>query len=283
MTSFVIISGVSGSGKSTAIKVFEDMEYYCVDNLPANLIPTFSELCANSQRGLDKVAFVIDVRAGIFLDLVPSAIDELNKRGYPVHIIFFDSDDEVIVRRYQETRRKHPLAADGNLLSALERERKMLEPIKRLSDTVIDTSSYNVHRLKEVLRNAYGSASQIKMSVNILSFGFKNGHPSDADLVFDVRFLPNPYYDDHLKPMTGLDGEVKDFIMDNEVTGIFIEKLVDILKFLIPLYEKEGKAYLTIAFGCTGGVHRSIAIAETIGERFSHLNPQIVHRDIRRS
>lgn len=283
MTSFMILSGVSGSGKTTAIRVFEDLGYFCVDNLPPNLFPTFIELCSDSHRRISLVALVMDVREGVFLEFAPKAIEDIRNRGLDFQILFLESSDEVLLRRYQETRRKHPLSDGGSVLSGITREREMLGPIKELSDQIIDTSSFNIHQLREILIDMYGKSVPRKLTLNLLSFGFKHGFPQDADIVMDVRFLPNPFYVEELKELTGMDKEVKEFIWNQSDTGKFMEKLVDILGFLIPIYEKEGKSYLTVALGCTGGVHRSIALVEELAERFKDLSPNVWHRDISRS
>jgi UPF0042 nucleotide-binding protein len=283
MTNLVIISGVSGSGKSTAMNVLEDLGYYCVDNLPMTLLPKFIELCENSQGDINKIALVVDIREGVFFEGAPEVIRELKEKGHPIDVIFLDSSDETIVKRYKETRRKHPLSVNGNILEGIAKEREMLRELKELSSYSIDTSDFNVHDLKELIRNKFDKSRAQNLLVNILSFGFKHGYPYDADMVFDVRFLQNPYFVEELKEMNGLDDEIVRFVMDKEDTKEYIRKLTDFLEFLIPRYEKEGKAYLTIAIGCTGGKHRSVVVAKELARHFQHLSPVTIHRDISKS
>lgn len=283
MTNLVIISGVSGSGKSTAMNVLEDLGYYCVDNLPMTLLPKFIELCENSQGDITKIALVVDIREGVFFEGAPEVIKDLKEKGHPIDLIFLDSSDTALVRRYKETRRKHPLSVNGNILEGISREREMLKELKELSSYSIDTSDFNVHDLKELIKNKFDKSRSQKLLVNILSFGYKHGHPYDADMVFDVRFLPNPYFVEELKDLNGLDDEIVKFVLGREDTGEYIRKLTEFLEFLIPKYEKEGKSYLTIAVGCTGGKHRSVVIAGKLSEHFSHLSPVTIHRDISKS
>ncbi len=280
MTNLVIISGLSGSGKSTAVNVLEDLGYYCVDNLPLTLLPTFIELCDNSEKDIKKVALVIDIREGIFFDHAPELIKDLKERGYPLDIIFLDSSDETLIKRYKETRRKHPLSSDGNISEGISREREKLKELKDFADITIDTSEYNVHDLKELIREHFENPDSQRLSLNIFSFGHKHGFPNEADMVFDVRFLPNPHFVEELKELDGKSDEVKEYVLENEVTKEYILKLKEFLGYLIPKYDKEGKSYLTIAIGCTGGKHRSVAIVDAISEHFKHLSPKIRHRDI---
>jgi len=283
MTNLVIISGVSGSGKSTAMNVLEDLGYYCVDNLPMTLLPKFIELCENSQGDINKIALVVDIREGVFFEGAPEVIRELKEKGHPIDVIFLDSSDETLVKRYKETRRKHPLSVNGNILEGIAKEREMLRELKELSSYSIDTSDFNVHDLKELIRNKFDKSRSQNLLVNILSFGFKHGYPYDADMVFDVRFLQNPYFVEELKEMNGLDDEIVRFVMNKEDTKEYIKKLTDFLEFLIPRYEKEGRSYLTIAIGCTGGKHRSVVVAGELSKHFKHLSPVTIHRDISKS
>lgn len=283
MTNLVIISGVSGSGKSTAMNVLEDLGYYCVDNLPMTLLPKFIELCENSQGDINKIALVVDIREGVFFKGAPAVIRELREKGHPIDVIFLDSSDETLVKRYKETRRKHPLSDNGNILEGIAKEREMLSELKELSTYSIDTSDFNVHDLKELLRNKFDRSRTQSLLVNILSFGFKHGYPYDADMVFDVRFLQNPYFVEELKELDGLDEEIVSFVMSREDAKEYMKKLTDLLEFLIPRYEKEGKTYLTIAIGCTGGKHRSVVVARELSEHFKHLSPVTIHRDISKS
>jgi UPF0042 nucleotide-binding protein len=283
MTNLVIISGVSGSGKSTAMNVLEDLGYYCVDNLPMTLLPKFIELCENSQGDINKIALVVDIREGVFFKGAPQMIKDLKEKGHPIDVIFLDSSDSALVRRYKETRRKHPLSVNGNILEGISKEREMLRELKELSSHSIDTTDFNVHELKELIKNKFDKSRSQNLLVNILSFGFKHGYPYDADMVFDVRFLPNPFFIEELKELSGLDEEIVHFIMSKEETGEYIKKLTEFLEFLIPKYEKEGRTYLTIAIGCTGGKHRSVVIAKKLSEHFRHLSPVTIHRDISKS
>ena len=280
MTSIVIISGLSGSGKSTAVNALEDMGYYCVDNIPPTLLPTFIELCKNSEKEISKVALGIDIRERVSFDSAPSVIREFKEKGYPVDMIFLESSDSTLLKRYKETRRKHPLSNDGNISEGISKERKMLEELKELSNYTIDTSELNVHQLSEIIKNKFKEEGSQNILLNIISFGFKHGIPNDADMIFDVRFLPNPHFVESLKNLNGTDKEVLDYIMEKEQSIEFIEKMTEFLDYLIPNYEKEGKAYLTIAIGCTGGKHRSVAITDKVAEHFKDLSPLTRHRDI---
>lgn len=280
MTNLVIISGVSGSGKSTAMNVLEDLGYYCVDNLPLTLLPKFIELCEISDKKINKVALVVDIREGVFFDQAPREINKLKEEGYPIDIIFLDSSDSTLVKRYKETRRKHPLSSKGNILEGISREREMLQELKGLANYNIDTSEFTVHQLKELIRNKFMGSLSPNLLINVMSFGYKHGYPYDADMIFDVRFLPNPHFIEELRDMNGLQDEVIEFVSSKEDTAEYIEKLTGFLEFLIPKYEKEGKTYLTIAIGCTGGKHRSVVVANKLSEHFGHLSPVTRHRDI---
>ncbi|MCA9808790.1 MAG: RNase adapter RapZ [Candidatus Dadabacteria bacterium] len=283
MTSLVIISGLSGSGKSTAMNVLEDLGYYCLDNLPLALLPKFIELCDSSKGDINKVALAVDAREGVFFDRAPEEIKELRDKGYPLDLIFLDSSDNVLHKRYKETRRRHPLSANGSITEGITKERNRLQDLKSLSDFTIDTSDFNVHQLKEVIKSRYERSDTNKLQINILSFGYKHGYPYDADMIFDVRFLPNPFFIDELKDLTGLDQKIKDFVLSKEDTKEYMKKLTDFLEFLIPRYEKEGKSYLTIALGCTGGKHRSVVLANELARYFEHLSPVTRHRDIKKN
>lgn len=280
MTNLVIISGLSGSGKSTAVHVLEDLGYYCVDNIPPTLLPTFIELCKKSDKEISKVALVIDIRERVSFESTPQVIQELRQKGYIVDIIFLESTDSVLVKRYKETRRKHPLSKDGNILEGISKEREMLEELKALSSYRIDTSELNVHQLSDIIKNKFNQSETQNILLNIMSFGFKYGIPNDADMIFDVRFLPNPHFVDSLRDLNGTDKEVIDFIMNQNESVEFIKKFTEFLDYLIPNFEKEGKSYLTIAIGCTGGKHRSVAITNEIAGHFNSLSPLIRHRDI---
>ncbi|MCR4815069.1 MAG: RNase adapter RapZ [Lachnospiraceae bacterium] len=282
---FVIVTGMSGAGKLTAQKMLEDLGYYCVDNLPIPLISKFVELILEPNREITKVVLGIDVRADQSFDEVQSALDELKKKNFPYEILFMDSSDETLQKRYKESRRMHPLSPDGRVIDGIKKERAILKKIKSESDYVIDTSKLLTRELKAELENIFvKNESYNSLMVNILSFGFKHGLPSDVDLVFDVRFLPNPYYIDELKEKSGNDKEVRDYVMSFEESRIFLEKLNDMLLFLIPNYVKEGKNQLVIGIGCTGGRHRSVTLAN---ELYAKLKDQgtfglkIEHRDLK--
>jgi len=280
MTNLVIISGLSGSGKSTAVNVLEDMDYYCVDNIPPTLLPTFIELCENSDKEISKVALVIDIRERVSFDRAPEVIREFMKKGYPVDMIFLESSDAMLIKRYKETRRKHPLSDDGNIADGISKERRILEQLKELSNYIIDTSELNVHQLSDIIKNKFNKPNTQNILLNIISFGFKHGIPNDADMIFDVRFLPNPHFVEDLRDLNGTDKDVIDFIMNKEESRQFIEKVTDFLEYLVPNYEKEGKSYLTIAIGCTGGKHRSVAITDMVAQHFKDLSPLTRHRDV---
>ena len=280
---FVVITGMSGSGKQTAQKMLEDMGYYCVDNLPVPLIVKFAELLYDSER--DKVALGIDVRADQSFDEVMQALDEMRAKGYKYEMLFLDASTKTLLKRYKESRRVHPLAMGGRVEDGIERERMILEETKKDADYVIDTSRLLTRELREELENIFVKNENYKsLMVNISSFGFKHGILQDADLVFDVRFLPNPYYIDELKHKTGNDSEVHDYVMQFDESKMFLEKIKDLLDFLIPNYIKEGKNQLVIGIGCTGGKHRSVTLANEIYNALKDDDREygvtINHRDI---
>jgi len=278
-----IITGLSGSGKSTAITALEDAGFYCVDNMPVALLPKFLELPIESSSEISGLAFVMDLREKGFLSMCPSIFESLNQKGYPLKILFLEADEDTLIKRYSQTRRHHPLSKGKGLLEGIRTEQEQLKNLKTSADKIINTSRYNVHELRSAIRNiAQQSKSIDPMSINILSFGFKYGIPNDASLIMDVRFLLNPHFVPELKMLDGKTETVKDYVLGNDNARTFLKKYLDLLDYLIPLYEKEGKAYLTIAVGCTGGKHRSVAIAEAI---FKHIKkPErrilITHRDI---
>jgi len=280
MDRLLILSGMSGSGKSTAVKALEDVGYYCVDNLPPPLLLNFIELCSTYLSQIAKAALVIDVREGEFFNHSINIIGELREKGYNLEVLFLDSTDEELVKRYKRTRRKHPLSTDGNILEVIARERETLSSVSKIADHLIDTSSLNVHQLRAVIQDRFGESTNSEIYVTLMSFGTGYGYPYDADIVIDVRFLPNPYFIEHLKDLSGLDKEVIDFVIEQEDTLKFIDKLVDLFEFLIPRYKKEGKSYITIAFGCTGGKHRSVVIVNEISKRLKHFSPKVSHRDV---
>ncbi|MCK9268468.1 MAG: RNase adapter RapZ [Alkaliphilus sp.] len=262
---FVIITGLSGAGKSQAIKYMEDFGFYCIDNLPPTLIPKFAELCHQSQGTLDKIALVIDIRGGMFFDDLSSSLEDLGKLGYKYEILFLDASDATLIKRFKETRRAHPLLADGSIGEGIASEREKLKYLKQRATNIIDTTGLIPSQLKNELKNIYveGNISD-NLIISIVSFGFKHGIPLDADLVFDVRFLPNPFYVEELRNFTGNDIKVRDYVMNSLVSVEFSNKLNDMIDFLIPHYIKEGKNRLVIAVGCTGGRHRSVTIAHIL-------------------
>ena len=278
----VILSGLSGSGKSTAIKSLEDIGYYCVDNLPTLLINNFIDMCINSEITSTRIALVIDIRINdkSTLNNFDKIIGSIKEKVKNLKILFLDSKNEALVKRFKETRREHPLSRDGNILESVEREREILENVRQISDHIIDTSEYNVHELREHINIIFGNADSDKISLNILSFGFKHGYPLNADIVLDARFLPNPFFVETLKALDGNDQEIKDFVLSNIESKEFIEKITDLLTFLIPKYKKEGKSFINLAIGCTGGKHRSVVITNEIANSFSDLDPSVKHRDI---
>ncbi|MGH7276579.1 MAG: RNase adapter RapZ [Candidatus Rokuibacteriota bacterium] len=283
---FVFITGLSGAGKSYAIKSFEDMGYFCVDNLPTTLIPTFADLIARSGQTIRRVALGVDVREGEYLSHLLDAIRELKTRGHRVEVLFLEAGEEALVRRYHETRRRHPLAGEGgNVLEGIRAERKAMSNMREIADRIVDTSTLTVHQLKELLVELYGAPkTRVGLATSLVSFGFKHGVPFDADLVFDVRFLPNPHFVTALRSLEGRDPRVRDFVLQNAESQALLTHLKDFLTFVLPRYEREGKAYLTVALGCTGGRHRSVALVEELKRFLDELGyaPSAVHRDLDR-
>lgn len=279
----VIVTGMSGAGKSTALNVLEDEGYYCVDNMPISLVVKFAELAAGQEEGYSDIALGIDIRSGNALGEFDEVLDELSRRHYRYKILYLDSSDEVLVKRYKETRRTHPLAKDDRVDKGIARERKKLEFLKKRADYIIDTSQLLTREFKQELEKIFIQGEHYNnLFVTVLSFGFKYGIPSDADLVFDVRFLPNPFYVDSLKPLTGNDEAVYDYVMSTDKAKTFLEKLKDMLSFLIPNYMIEGKTQLVIAIGCTGGKHRSVSLTNAIYREFENTEYgcKKEHRDI---
>ena len=285
---FVIISGLSGAGKSKAASFMEDMDFFCVDNLPAPLIPKFAELGMAGSGEYDRVVLVTDVRGGTNFDALFRALDDLKAMKCAYRILFMDASDEVIIKRYKETRRSHPLGEEcDSLEEAIELERKMLTPLRERAEYIIDTSNLSTAKLKGELRRLFarGGSTEGRMEVRVSSFGFKHGVPMEADLVFDVRFLPNPYYVADLRPLTGLDERVRDYVFSSPQTGEFMDRLEEFVGWLLPRYEEEGKTALVIAVGCTGGHHRSVAVAHALAERLRKNGGPVAesHRDMGRS
>ena len=284
MERLVVITGLSGSGKSLAARSLEDLGYFCVDNLPVDLIPTFCELVDRSGDRLPLAALVIDAREGDFLRRFPEILSRLREGGLPVQLLFLDCDDEVLKRRFSESRRPHPMTSPaGTLEQALEQERAALAPLREMADRIVDTTRTTSHELRAFLSNAYRtSADQGTLNINVVSFGFKYGAPAEADLLFDVRFLPNPYFVEELRHRDGRSKEVQAYLDGVELTHQFLERLESFVSFLIPHYAAEGKTYLTVAIGCTGGKHRSVALAERLHRYLTEHGSRgsIHHRDL---
>lgn len=283
-TRIVFVSGLSGSGKSTAMAALEDQSFYCVDNLPAQLIDQFLSLCTNAVPPIEQIAIAIDAKEVPFLREMPRVVEALRKSHPRVDVIFLDASNEVVINRYRETRRVHPMAPEGRVEQGIEKERRLLLDLARLADKVIDTSALNVHQLKAAVVQ-YVTGEARPTVVNIVSFGFRYGPPQTAELLFDVRFLPNPYFENDLRAFSGLDPVVSDHVLDNPVGEGLLERLGDLCRYLLPLYDQEGKAYLTIGIGCTGGRHRSVAIAEALATllRRDGRELNVEHRDLERS
>ncbi len=278
-----IVTGLSGSGRSSAIRALEDNGFFCVDNLPALLIPKFIDLCHGYQEELRRIALGVDLRGGQFLQALPQVLAGVRAAGHHVQILFFDAADEVLLRRFSETRRPHPLAGQDSVQEGIARERKALESIRALADKVIDTSDFNVHQLKREMEQQFCEApSARRLALFFTSFGYKYGIPHDSDMILDVRFLPNPYFVNELRAKSGLDREVDAFVLGNQETGLFLERLYALLEFTLPLYDREGKRSLTLALGCTGGRHRSVVLVEALRKKFAagDYRIHVKHRDI---
>jgi UPF0042 nucleotide-binding protein len=282
---FVVVTGLSGGGKATSLKMLEDMGFFCVDNLPISLLSTFTELLAQQPNSeVQKVALGLDVRTGNVHEL-PAALEDLKNHGYQVETLFMECSDETLIRRYKESRRSHPLSPEGRVEDGIAEERKVLATIKAQADYIIDSSNLLTRELKEELERIFiGNEEYTNLMITVLSFGFKHGIPTDSDLVLDVRFLPNPFYVEDLRHKTGLDAEVRDYVMQFPEAGEFLDKTEDLLKFLIPNYIKEGKTSLVISIGCTGGKHRSVTLAMELYKRvkaMGHYGVNLSHRDVR--
>lgn len=275
----VVITGMSGSGKSTAIRALEDVGFFCIDNLPVLLLPKLTELAGAGE--IDRIALVVDVREGVFLQEAPRVLDEVRRAGHWLEVLFLDASDESLIRRFSETRRRHPLATES-VAEGIHAERVALRDLREMADQVIDSSALNVHDLKRMVQARFSPEPAAGPSLSVMSFGFRHGVPPQADLVLDVRFLPNPYFVPEMKGLTGKDPRVAAYVLEREETQQFIEKVVDLCHFLFPRYQKEGKAYLTVALGCTGGKHRSVAMAEELRRRLALEYPrvQLWDRDI---
>lgn len=283
---FVIITGLSGAGKSQAVHSFEDLGYFCIDNLPPLLIPKFAELAAQSGGKISRIALVSDVRGGEFFASLREALSSLKGVGLDYEILFLEADDDVLIRRFKETRRRHPLAFMGSISEGIREERRLLADIRAQADKVIDTSELTPQQLKEEITSLYSpDAREEHILITLVAFGFKYGIPLDADLVFDVRFLPNPHYVEHLRPLTGNHEDVKNYVWKWTITHKFFHKLVDLIDFLVPCYVKEGKPQLVIAVGCTGGKHRSVAIVGELEKILKGKNYKVIteFRDIKKA
>jgi len=277
----VILTGLSGSGKSTVLKAFEDMGFYCVDNLPVELIPIFAELHAAGEGDFNRAALLVDAREGRQLQKLPGLLKHL-RREHAITLVFIEANDDALLRRYSETRRPHPLGKDYSVRESLRQERKLMEPIRSLADVVIDSTQFNVHELRTFITRRFKTADRSPMLISVVSFGYKYGVPNDADLVFDVRFLPNPHFVLRLRRFSGKDAAVRKFIQSFPQTGQFLKRIEGLLAYLMPHYIEEGKSYLTIAFGCTGGKHRSVMLAEEIKKALEKKKyaTKVFHRDI---
>lgn len=287
-TKFIIVTGLSGAGKSLAVKCLEDLGFFCVDNLPIALIPKFAELCNKPESKIDKIVLVIDIREGEFLDTFFDVLKDINTQSITYKIFFLEASDEIIIRRFSETRRKHPLSyGTSTLLDSIDKERRILQKIRDVADIIINTTNFTPNEFRQSLKNVIVvDAEEAKMTLTVTSFGYRFGVPNEADLIFDVRLLPNPHYIEKLSKLTGNDKKVRDYILGHTLTKVFLDKFKDFIFFLIPQYLEEGKTYLTIAIGCTGGRHRSVAIANWLFQEISKkeykVNLIINHRDINR-
>lgn len=282
-TELIIITGMSGAGKTVAIQSFEDLGFFTIDNLPPALLPTFIQLMRDSGKSMKRVAAVMDLRGGDFFDSLVDAIDHLSQEpNVSITVLFLDAENQTLVSRYKETRRSHPLSPGGLVLGGIKKERDMLSDLQGRAQYIYNTSDMSPRQLKEKIIADFSSKTSNVFTVNVMSFGFKHGMPIDADLVFDVRFLPNPYYIEELNPLSGLDERVSSYVLKWQETQTLLEKLTDLLQFMIPQYKNEGKAQLVIAFGCTGGQHRSVTLAEYYGKLLAEQNKVIItHRDVK--
>ena len=279
-----VVTGMSGSGKTQVVRFLEDMGFFCIDNMPPILIEKFADMFFSVNGKYDKIAFVIDVRVGEMINQLLDTLQILKENGYDHRLLFLDASDETLVKRYKETRRIHPVASDTGLLESIRRERQMLAQLKEAADVIIDTTDMAISDLMQRLKEIYihNGDPQKAITVNIMAFGFKYGIPLDSDLVFDVRCFPNPFYVEELKDKTGNDREVQEYVMKFEETQKFLEKLVDMVRFLLPLYVEEGKTSLTVAIGCTGGKHRSVTLANKLGEALERYHVNLIYRDVAR-
>jgi len=281
----VIVTGMSGSGKTTSLRALEDVGFFCVDNLPVALLPKFLEIQSVDAKNVSKVALVMDLREKSFIDTYPDVFKQLNEKGYKIEILFLDAGDEALLHRFSETRRTHPLSQRGSIMEGISNEREKLSPLKQMADKIIDTTSFNVHQLKDSVQRFFVETNLRKMAIHLISFGYRYGVPADADMVLDVRFLPNPNFVEALKPYNGHHAQVRDYVLEAEESRTFIDKLFGLMALLIPLYEKEGKVRFNIALGCTGGKHRSVVISNELVNHFFQQDyiVSVSHRDINKS
>ncbi|HEY4022209.1 MAG TPA: RNase adapter RapZ [Pseudonocardiaceae bacterium] len=280
-----VVTGLSGAGRSTAAKCLEDLGWFVVDNLPPELVATMVELGAQARGAITKVAVVMDVRSRAFTDDLAAIIKDLDTRGYKPRVLFLEATDDVLIRRFEQVRRTHPLQGDGRLADGIKSERHVLMPLREQADLVLDTTSLSVHQLRDKIEDAFGSEASARTKVTVLSFGYKYGLPMDADLVIDVRFLPNPFWIPELREQTGLDVDVRNYVLSQEGAEEFLDRYYDLLKLIGAGYQREGKRYLTLAVGCTGGKHRSVAISEELSRRLAaddRMAVKVVHRDLGR-
>lgn len=280
---FIIVTGMSGAGKSQAIKTLEDLGVFCVDNLPATLIPTVADLCAHSERRVNRVAFVVDVREGEFLGPLEDVLATLRQHGHTIRVLFLEADEQVLLRRFSESRRPHPLAPQGSVLRGISLERERMASLKAEADMVVDTSDLTIHDLRRLVVAAFrDDRPGSKTAISFVSFGYRHGLPPDADLVFDLRCLPNPHFREELRPLTGRDPKVAKFLLDDHGAQSYLEELLTFLRFALPYYLREGRAYLTIALGCTGGRHRSVSAVEFLAQQLQGDGREVGvrHRDI---
>ncbi|MGB0036553.1 MAG: RNase adapter RapZ [Candidatus Acidiferrales bacterium] len=280
----VILTGLSGSGKGSVLKTFEDLGFYCVDNLPVALIPTFSELYGQGVGEIERAALLVDAREGEQVEQLPRMYRQLTSE-HPATLVFIEASDEALLRRFSETRRPHPLGKRGSVADGIREERRRMAPIRRLADLIIDTTKFNVNELRQFILDRFQNPGKRPLLVSVVSFGFRYGIPADADLVFDVRFLPNPHFVPRLRPFSGKNSRVARYILSFPQTGQFLRRLESMLSYLIPHYIREGKSYLTVALGCTGGRHRSVALAEVIRRKLQKrgYSAKVVHRDLEKS
>ena len=282
----IIVTGMSGSGKSTALRALEDVGFFCVDNLPVVLLPKLLEIQTDAASEISKVALVMDLRERYFLEKYAEIFAKLKEEGHRIEILFLDASDDSLLRRFRETRRAHPLCERGTVMEGIALEREKLSALRAMADKIVDTSSFNVHQLKDVIqRHFMTSTTEKRLVINLMSFGFRYGLPPEADIVLDVRFLPNPYFIEELKHLNGEDEKIQEYVMGWEESQTFLRKMLDMMEFLIPLYEKEGKSNLNVALGCTGGKHRSVVMTTRLARYFAGENylVNVAHRDIHRA